>query len=209
MLFKKKLNVNSQIEQLARQAQQYPHLHTSRQKTLQQLIQIVRESGRLWKWSNRFSDKYYEEAEQKLWLYVCENIDRYNPNKGSFLVWINMLLENRFYKDEKVLEAKLKNQQKQLQINKSLENSGLIEKLPSDLEIFQDMIASLPEGTFKKEHIENYPEANFQKLIELRLLGYSWQEISNELGIKSSTLNSFYWRCRQKLEPLIRDYFNN
>jgi hypothetical protein len=64
-----------------------------------------------------------------------------------------------------------------------------------------------PEGIFKEAHIGNNPAANFQFLAIKIVTGYSWKEISAELGgIKIPTLSSFYYRCLTKFAPKFKEY---
>ncbi|MCA1993700.1 MAG: sigma-70 family RNA polymerase sigma factor, partial [Coleofasciculus sp. S288] len=70
----------------------------------------------------------------------------------------------------------------------------------------KECIDSDPENLFKKEHIENYPAANFQALLKQRLSGKSWKEVSSELDIKVSTITSFYSRCLNKFSSKLKEY---
>jgi DNA-directed RNA polymerase specialized sigma24 family protein len=66
-----------------------------------------------------------------------------------------------------------------------------------------------PEGLFNQTYTSNQPAANFQFLALKLLSGYSWKEISEELGIKISTLSSFYQRCLTKFSPKLREYLSS
>ncbi|MEM8810556.1 MAG: sigma-70 family RNA polymerase sigma factor, partial [Cyanobacteria bacterium P01_G01_bin.38] len=62
------------------------------------------------------------------------------------------------------------------------------------------------DGVFRRTHILQKPEANFQ-YIALRFLGgYSWKEISADLDVKVVTLSSFYQRCLVKFAPVLKEY---
>lgn len=63
-----------------------------------------------------------------------------------------------------------------------------------------------PEGRFQQASIAGHPAANFHFLAMQRLAGYSWQELSAELGIPIPTLSSFYQRCLTKFALQIKEY---
>jgi hypothetical protein len=65
-----------------------------------------------------------------------------------------------------------------------------------------------PEGLFQRSHIDHHPQANFQFLAIKRLAGYSWQELSEELGIAIPTLSSFYQRCLTRFAPQLKAYLS-
>lgn len=65
--------------------------------------EIVR-SGRLChpqksQFTAQFYEDIYDEARQELLLYICENIDKYDAQRGSVMAWVNVLLQRRFFKD--------------------------------------------------------------------------------------------------------------
>ncbi|NEP28968.1 MAG: hypothetical protein F6K49_46245, partial [Moorea sp. SIO3I6] len=62
-----------------------------------------------------------------------------------------------------------------------------------------------PENLLQK-HIKNHPEATLQVIGLAYLDGKKWQEISDSLGIKISSLNNFFQRNLRKLAPEIKRY---
>ncbi|NEP76340.1 MAG: hypothetical protein F6K29_33290 [Okeania sp. SIO2G5] len=70
----------------------------------------------------------------------------------------------------------------------------------------RDLLINDPEGFFGETHVVNHPEANFQRIALQRLDGFSWQEISMQLGVSIPTLSSFYQRALEKLGPILREY---
>ena len=70
----------------------------------------------------------------------------------------------------------------------------------------RELLISDPKGVFCKTHVVNRPEANFQRIALQRLDGFSWQEISGQLGVSIPTLSSFYQRALDKLGPILREY---
>ncbi|NEP50410.1 MAG: hypothetical protein F6K65_16980 [Moorea sp. SIO3C2] len=62
-----------------------------------------------------------------------------------------------------------------------------------------------PEKLLQK-HIKKHPEATLQVIGLAYLDGKKWQEISESLGIKISSLNNFFQRNLRKLAPEIKRY---
>lgn len=81
--------------------------------------------------------------------------------------------------------------------------------LPDDREILQEILQADPENLFKKEHIKNHPEANFQAITLRRLAQQSWNNMSTEWKIGVSTVSSFYQRCLKYFIPKIQEYYQD
>ncbi|WP_263420122.1 sigma-70 family RNA polymerase sigma factor [Tolypothrix sp. PCC 7601] len=92
-----------QLQELALQAQQHPLGTTARRITLSKLIDGIYCSGKLCHpYNGQFQGVYeqiYQEAVQDLFLYICKNIDKYDPERALFMTWVNMLLSQRFFKE--------------------------------------------------------------------------------------------------------------
>jgi hypothetical protein len=87
-----------------------------------------------------------------------------------------------------------------------LDNLALLEETESLTEILKECIEVDPGNLFKKEYLQNYPAANFQVLLQQRILGKSWKEISAEYDINVKTISSFYYRCVNKFSSKLREY---
>mgnify|MGYP005837765623 CR=1 FL=1 len=200
--------LGEQLEQLALTAQQHPPLTPERQLALRKLVNGIRQSGRLCRPQlGQFLGVYqdiYNEALQELWLYVCQNIDRYDPERGSVMTWVNMLLERRFFKE--AIPTILDKQGLKRMTLSDLDNLALTQENQPLIEVLKECIDSDPENLFKEEYIENYPAANFQALLKRRLSGKSWKEVSAEFDIKVSTITSFYSRCLNKFSAKFKEY---
>ena len=203
--------LNDQLKQLALVAQQHPPLTRKRQLAIAELVQAILKSGRLCRpHRGQFLHHYgeiHEEALQELLFYICQHIDRYNPERGTVMAWCNVLLERRFFKEAipKILD---KQGIKKITLS-DLNELALPEEPPVLSEIVRECIELDPENLFKKEHIEKYPEANFQTLALRRILGKSWKEIAAEFNIKIPTLSSFYYRCLNKFSKKLKEYCTN
>jgi DNA-directed RNA polymerase specialized sigma24 family protein len=60
---------------------------------------------------------------------------------------------------------------------------------------------------FKNEYIRNCPKANFRDIALATFSGKSWEEISQEMDVKISTLSSFFQRSCKKFAPQFQEYF--
>ncbi|MBN3905597.1 MAG: sigma-70 family RNA polymerase sigma factor [Nostoc sp. NMS1] len=201
--------LDAQLKELAIAAQQYTHLTKEKRIALTRLINAIWESDKLvHPYKGQFQLVYediYDEAVQNLFFYLCQdnNINKYDPERGEVMTWVNMLLTKRFFP-----EAIPKVIGKGNEIN--LESSHW-ENIPSSqpLSLFEEVrefIESDPELIFCKEHIKGHPEANFQAIAQRRCSGISWKEISAEWGIGITSLHNFYQRCLIKFATKFHEY---
>lgn len=190
-------------------AQGCPPLSKQRQEALDKLFDEVQRQGRLWRPDkNTINEDNYNDAVQELWLYVCQSIEKYDPQRSAFMGWVNMLLRKRFYN-----LACSKNQGKYESIFfsidelKKLTDSFLLNQQKTSLmEEVEECINSDIEGVCKREHIKNRPQISFQILAQRRLAGDSWRDISVDVGISATYLNKIFQRSLKKLAPYIKTY---
>lgn len=201
--------LDKQLKHLAIVAQRHPPLSMERRQALAKLVQVILRSGKLRPpRKGKFYEDIYDEATQNLLLYVCENIERYNPERAPFMNWIRMLLYTDFFKkafseftDKPVIQlAKI------YDYNNLVENIYLPEQPPLLSEKLRECIEADPDNLFKAAYIKPHTEANFQNLLKRRLSGESWEIISFDLRIKVSTLSSFYQRCIEKFAIKFQEY---
>jgi hypothetical protein len=208
--------IDRQLKQLAIAAQQQPPKSRERQRALAQLIRAIERSRKLVRpRREQFQGLYediYAEAVQRLFAHICDRIDRYQPERGEVLQWANFLLSRQFFIEaSREVFATLPRGVTRLTLddldrsNPSEVNPQLV-PLPSQqvLQCLEDD----PEGLFQRSHIDHHPQANFQFLAIKRLAGYSWQELSEELGIAIPTLSSFYQRCLTRFAPQLKAYLS-
>ena len=204
-----------QLQELALQAQQQSSGTTARRIALSKLIDAVYRSRKLIRpYKSQFQGVYeyiYQEAVQDLFLYICTNIEKYDPKRGEFINWINMLLSRRFFKEAipkvigKSSEINLENSVLENLENLMLQNG---ENKDNDIYVFHKIIRYIetdPQGNFRKAHIKKYPQVNFQLIAIKRWSGVSWKEISDELNIPIPTLSNFYQRTLEKFRTEFRD----
>lgn len=201
------MELDNYLKQLALQAKQYPPYSDERRQALSRLSHII-EKLKLLKPKKGYNRELYEEAKQALWLYIYEHIEKYNPDKGTIIAWLSYLLHKRYYPEVKAIEAK------EIEIVKEIAKWLGISITPSHYQILlvelKELIALDPDGIFRLKHVKNHPQANFQTLTQLYYFeGYSWEEISQKLGIKATTLNSFYWRCFQHFKLKLQQYLTD
>lgn len=198
--------LNRQLQILALRAQHYPLLSQERQSALRQIVTGIMRSGRLCRpQKGKFLGTYediYAEALQELLLYICKNIDKYDPERAKVMTWVNMLLERRFFKEAipKVLDSPNR-------VN--MPDPGDIpapQKTTALVDILKELVETDPENLFKSAHIKNHPDATFQAFLLRRLAEQSWDAIATEFGISVSTASNFYYRCLTKFLPKLKEY---
>lgn len=194
--------LDESLKELVLTAKQHPTESAERQSALADLYTSVLNSKKLWyPPKHEFNQYVYEEANQELWCYICASIEKYEPEKGSVIAWINTLLNRRFYP-----EARNEYLKTVLIQNEYLETIQKEENTISILEKILEYIELDPENIFNQAHIENHPEANFQTLTKYRRSQLMWKDICDLTGIKESTLINFYQRCIKKFTPKIKEY---
>lgn len=189
---------------LAVTAQQHPPGSLPRQLALTQLVKGLLQSGKLYRPYSPCNSNYeeiYREAQQNLFLYLCQNLERYQPERSSIITWVNMLMERRFFR-----EASIQSRDAPLSLY-DLDNISQPENSLSPSEILKKCLELDPDNFFKSEHIENYPEANFQQIALKRLSGKTWKTIAEELNLRIPTLSSFYQRSLKKFSAFLKDYY--
>lgn len=213
------LSLDDHLKQLAHHAQQHPAKSRERQRAFAKLISAIQKSKKLARpQAGQFQGFYhniYAEALQRLFAYICDRIDDYSPERGEVLQWVNFLLSRRFfteasrdvmptvYKGMDAKTAKFVTIEDLDRNNPDEVNPQLTPSLSQELE---QVLEEDPEEIFRKTCIVGHPKANFQVLAIRRLSGFSWQEISSELGVAVPTLSGFYQRCLVRFAPKLKEY---
>ena len=212
------LSLNDQMDQLAVLAQSYPSKSRDRQRVLTRLISSIQRSGKLIRPRQELFQGLYEEiyaeSVQRLFVYICERIDTYNPGKERVLQWANFILNRQFFIEASrdVLSTAYNVLEPQRMMSLSLEDLDRIDPVELNPEIVPSLSEQVlqyleedPQGQFQQTHLTQYPEVNFQYVAIRRLSGFSWQELSTELGVPASTLSSFYSRCLVKFSSKFKE----
>ncbi|MEM9976313.1 MAG: hypothetical protein AAF808_01665 [Cyanobacteria bacterium P01_D01_bin.2] len=191
------------LKGLALEAQRQPNPSPPRQHALLQLVEAIRACGRLArphraKFTPSFYTLLYEEAINRTLVYVCQKIDTYDPNRGQaqkFMNWVNFRLDRMVIECRRQFSDRDTQELPNLNDLERLSQPEPQSSLASDV---RDYIAADPEDVFKSIHIRKCPEASFQAIALARFSDQSWEEISNQFGIKIPTLSSFFQRCCDK-----------
>jgi hypothetical protein len=209
------------LKQLAIAAQQQPPRSRDRQRALARLIRELQRSNKLVRprpgQFQGFYQEIYAEALQRLFAHLCDKIDAYKPDRGEVLQWANFLLNRQFFIEasREFLPTVYKGLDPRTIQRLSLEdldrhnphevNPQLV-PLPSQ-QVMQ-CLEDDPDGLFQQTCIDRHPNATFQLLAIRRLQGYSWQDLTAELGVSIPTLSSFYQRCLTKFAPRLKVYLS-
>ena len=200
--------LNQQLQAIALTAQRYPPVSRERQAALRQLVSEILQAGRLCRpQKGRFAGVYediYSEARQELLLYICKHIDRYSPERGTVMAWVNMLMTRRFFR-EAIPRVIGKPESKRVTLP-DLENVAAPSMRNSLTDRLKETVEADPENLFKSAHIRNCPHATFQALLKCRLSEHSWESIAEEFGISVSTASNFYYRCSARFLPKLKEY---
>lgn len=211
--------LDDRLRELAIAAQNHPKSSPARQLALTELIVMIQRSGRLCRpRPGQFQTLYeeiYAEALQRLFYFICKDIEKYNPQRAEVLQWVNYLLDIRFFTEAsrdflptvyKRMDAKTV----QHLTLESLDECNPYELNPQLTPLLSQEVKNCleedPEELFSQAHIDNHPAANFQYIALKRLEGYSWQDLSIELNIAIPTLSSFYQRCLTRFGPKLKAY---
>ncbi|WP_215610804.1 sigma-70 family RNA polymerase sigma factor [Leptothoe spongobia] len=213
-------NLDQILQNLAHVAQCAPPRSRAQRKALAQLIEILLASKRLARpKAGKFRGFYgdiYEDALQRLFAYICERIYNYNPNRGSFLGWVNFLLQRRFFIEAsrdymhpfpKSVNAPSISELRWNNLD-SISSEELISSNSNSETLLDDLrqyIEEDPEGIFQSRHVQGHPDVHFQKISLMRLDGYKWEELSEKMGVSATSLSSFYQRSLSKFTPHLRE----
>lgn len=215
------MNWDEHLKQLALEAQQHPPHTPQRQRSIAQLVSGIYRSRKLVRpYQGQFPGLYeeiYAEAQQRLFLHLCEKIDQYNRD-FEVMQWANFLMKRRFFIEASrdlmptAPKAMPRSSLKRMSLEVLEQQNPLEMRSPANVSLCEQVIECIqedPDKVFESTHIEQKPAANFQ-YIALRFLGgYSWKEISQELDVKVVTLSSFYQRCLIKFAPKFKQYLSS
>ena len=212
--------LDEQLRQLAIKAQEYSAYSPKRQIALTKLVSAIQKCGQLCRpHCGKFTGFYqeiYDEACNRVFLYICHHIGKYDPNQGEVLQWVNFLLKKRFADAIDSTLGLYGLSQNSSSIARSAKQRTLMPSLDrlsasEDRSLFQEVIFWIktdPEDLFKNKHIRYRPDANFRSIC-LTKLDYPWKTLSERFGISIPTLDSFYKRSLEEFAPKIRDYIQS
>ena len=201
-------NANT-LSQLVREACEYPHGSSQRQKKLTQIIRLV--NNKLWKENT----PYYEDALQETWVYFCQNICEaktakvYDPDRASVITWLNNYLKWRL-KDGYIKVEKQRKQTAPVRVDEDnriitpVDNLPAKPDIPNILEEVENWVLQDSDRKLRQTYLDNHPQITCQLLILKRLPHPTpWKSLAEQYGISAGTLSSFYQR---KCKPLLREF---
>ncbi len=208
-----------QLQKYALEAQAHPQGSLDRRRALDKLVRIVLGSKRLYRppisrlppQCQGAYQEIYRDAQQALMLYVCQNIDRYDPQKASVMGWLNMLMDRRFviigiqqFQDGR--ERRLGNRRRLQDLMRAEEDIPTpVNENPEHAELW-NFVTEDPEGLLQSKSLRNRPEITLQVLLLRKLEDHTWDDIANEFGISLQTLHSFFRRALKNLSPELQIY---
>ena len=203
------MEIANTLAQLVREACEYPHGSSQRQKKLTQIIRLI--NNKLWKENTA----YYEDALQETWVYFCQNICEgktakpYDSEKASVITWLNNYLKWRL-KDGYI---NIEKQRKRTAPARVDENNRIIDpvdslpakpNVPTILEEIENWVLQDPDNKLRQTYLDNHPQITCQLLILKRLPPETpWKTLAEQYEISAGTLSSFYQR---KCKPLLREF---
>ena len=215
------IDYDDQLQELALQAQQFPAKSAQRQIALTKFIQALRQSGKITRpKSGSFPGLYediYDEALQRLFMYICDRIETYDPKKGKVLQWVNFLLSRRFFNEAsrdilptlpRGVDARSVTCLSIDELERHDSTNFNPHLMPTAGEELREYIKNDPESLLRVMHVDKHPTVTFQFLLLKRLEKCSWKSLSQELDIPLPTLNSFYQRSLRKLVPKFKEYLS-
>lgn len=197
-----------ELRQLACEACRHSFGSPERQRSLTQLIRVVK--PRLW-WDN---SPYYQDALQLTWIYFCQNLcegktaaSPYNPDVASVVTWLNAYLKFRLLDFAKAAQ---KDRQRCISTyNDEGETTPVVETLaakpdiPPILERVQDWLEQ-NANELRQIYMAGHPEINCYEMLLRRLPPETpWHILEKEFGVSYKTLESFY---RRKCKPRLREF---
>jgi peptide methionine sulfoxide reductase MsrA len=191
---------NLYLQQLVGMALLYPPQSLERQRYLTQIIRLINKSGKMWCDRN---SPHYEDALQKTWQHLCENLDKYDSTKASLTTWLNQYLKWRIIDG---YQAQNREQARQEEYKRHLTDTSPDDFLEAEknLEKLKAWLTADAEGILSRTHIREYPEVNCQTLILRKLQpDATWKILAAEFGINDKTLSSFYQR---KCMPILQEF---
>jgi len=194
--------LNAQLSQLIIEACSFPPRSLGRRSRLEQAIRIIQQSEQLW--IERTPE--YEDALQQTWLFLCRNPEKYDPERGEVIPWLNTYLKYRL-KDKQILnwEEQKKIVQSSAGFRDPVEELPSPEPIPPMLDEVLQWIKAGEENQLCTACLRGRPEVNCQALLLRRLPPeVSWETIAAEFGLKS--ISSIAMLHKRKCLPMLREF---
>jgi hypothetical protein len=188
-----------QLKALAIYVQQQPSESLSFQKAIDVLIRALLLSNHLKKRPEWVSEEAYREAQCLLQLWIYQNIQRFDPSRGSFLAWINFHFDKRHFAEATELKRN-----KQFGFTTNVDDLDLPSASSEDSS-GSNLLLWLQEDYIFRIPNRDKPEVTFLDLVLARSLNQSWQEIADRFGFNwFTTPHNFFKQWLDRLTtPLV------
>jgi DNA-directed RNA polymerase specialized sigma24 family protein len=156
-------------------------------------------------------NEVYTEAIQDLWIWVCDHIEEYNPERSTVLGWLNFYLSRRFFPNAAARVLDFKHRRSWPAGNEQA-NQRFWETLPDQPTPMDDYLEGLQSyirtstDPLLEESIRDRPQATLRRILIYKMAGKSLQEIANIFDSKLSTVHSFYRRRKRLLHQSIKKH---
>jgi DNA-directed RNA polymerase specialized sigma24 family protein len=189
-------NLHQCLQELVAEACSYPPKSLQRRQKLNDIVRNIIKSGKLW----QEDTPYYKDALQQTWLYLCRNLEQYNPAQGNVITWLDSYLKWRLHDYKQASEIEAANKMSILPLGEE-ETTDPINNLP------YKWVQTDPDGDLRSKHIKGRPDVTCQVLILRRLPPEShWEDIAQEFRLSLSTVANFYNR---ECLPRLRNFAQN
>lgn len=200
---------DKQLNELAVAAQQHPSRSRERRHFLSLLLYSINYSEKRYRGTN-IPSEMYNDALQETFLYVCNNIEKYDPARSNIMTWFNTRLfwsVRELYQHKRRIPLPLSALSESISIESIPDLNS--QKISSSTEEIKDYILKDPDKIFRSTHLKSHPGANFQYIFLRSLEGLSRSEIARELNVPEQTLYSFLRRCAKKFAPILEEVRKN
>jgi hypothetical protein len=189
------------------------------------IVWLMQESKRIWKEGKLvYGEEIYSEAEARTWAWFSQNLEKYRPDRASFVTWFNMKL--KFVTKDVAREIAKGPKQFEFEANSEQDYLELIEKIPDPYQdpefsiLFRQLIDQIRLWLAKEKAlicqrcVPRHPEANCHAILEKYLprnnpdtqvveSGLTFTELAHELKIEEPILRRCY---REKCLPMLKTY---
>ncbi len=153
-------------------------------------------------------DDVTNTARSQAFLEVCQRLDQFDPQVGSFIGWVQDRFKWRFHDEAEKYCQRQQRQQQVIGETKQDESRYHDEPEPSAIDALRDHLIADPTGEFRETHVRDRPDLTFQTIALRRLDGQGWEEMATELGAtRHSTLSGFYDKWCKRFLPRLRQHF--
>ena len=153
-----------------------PRRSHQRREALTKVVRLVKASGKLWR---EYSPEY-DEALSKTWLYLCQKPERYDPNRGKVITWLNSYLRYRLLDERQAKQNKLKKEYRGNQMD-PLDNLPAPSDPSQIWERTQNWIETDPQGILRRTHLQGRPDVNCRFITKTFSTAYEMERYCSDV----------------------------